>query len=253
MCGSCRASNKVPNKKETQNVCFPCIPQEIDWINYGICSLASDPTSIATDVDCENLSYIADIVPEMVVRIVVRYSLRPDLTLWAVSQGEEVLYVGPEYIPGPFERWETNFVNATAGTYTFDIRFGGGTINYGASFEIWYGALNAPSHHVLLAHGNHTRFVDEVETNGEYIVMDFVIPEANSGPLGTRVSPTSNSSSTSSGSSSSGTLSATYSTTVPTYHCFCEDSSSSGCLQGLCHAADQSQDLCLNLACNWQG
>jgi hypothetical protein len=201
------------------------------------------------------LSYVADIVPVMVVRILVRYSLRPDLTLWAVSQGEEVLYVGPEYIPGPFEQWETVFVNATAGTYNFDIRFGGGSINYGAFFEIWYGSLNAPSHHVLLAHGNHTRFVDEVETNGENILMDFVIPEHTSGHTGiitAASSETSTSNSSKSSDSSSGTLSATYSTTVPTYNCFCEDSSS-GCLQGLCHAADQSQALCLNLACNWQG
>jgi hypothetical protein len=171
----------------------------------------------------------------------------PDLTWWTVGQGEEILYVGPEYIPLPFERWETNFVNATAGTYTFDISFGGDTLNYGASFEIWYGALSSPSNHVLLAHGNYTRFVDEVQTNGEHIVTDFVIPENTSGNIGIITASTETSTSS---SSSSSTLSAEYSATVPTYNCFCEDGS--GCLQGLCHAADQRQDLCLDLACRWQ-
>jgi hypothetical protein len=214
--------------------------------------LARDPASIPADVDCAQLSHYDDIVPEMVVRIVVLYSLMPELTWWRVGQGDEVLYVGPEYIPLPFERWETNFVNATAGTYTFDIDFGGDTLNYGASFEIWYGALSSPSNHVLLAHGNHTRFVDEVQTNGERIVTDFVIPDDNSGFIGI-ITGSNTSTATSTTTTTAPTiiaLSAEYSATVPTHSCFCEDDSS--CLQGLCHAADKRQDLCLNLACRWQ-
>jgi Early growth response N-terminal domain len=205
----------------------------------------------------------------MVVRVVVIYSLLPALTWWTVGQGEDILYVGPEYIPLPFERWETVFVNITAGTFTFDIDFGGDTLNYGASFEIWYGALSSPSNHVLLAHGNHTRFVDEVQTNGEHIVTDFVIPEDNSGVIGmitasneaststnTSSSTSSNSSSnpitiiTTTDNSSASTLSVEYSATAPTYNCVCEDGF--GCLQGLCYAADQRQDLCLDLACSWK-
>jgi hypothetical protein len=242
-------------------VFFRSFVQEIDWINYGICRFASDPESIPENIDCQQLSsYYDNVVPEMVVRIVVRYSLRPDLTWWTVGQGDEVLYAGPEYLPYPFEQWETNFVNATAGRYTFDIRFGG-DVNYGASFEIWYGALSAPSHHVLLAQGNHTRFVDEVETSGESIVADFVIPDKNSGSFGIITAPPSNASSTATtgttvtinGNPTVIAMSAEYSATVPTYNCFCPEDASSGCLAGLCHAADQNKDLCLNLACTWQG
>jgi hypothetical protein len=223
----------------------------------------------------------------MVVRVVVRYSLRPDLTWWTIGQGDDVLYAGPEYLPYPFEQWETNFVNATAGAYKFDIHFGGGEVNYGASFEIWYGALHSPSHHVLLAHGNHTRFVDEVETSGERIVADFILPADNSSSFGIITGPSNDASTTADfilpadNSSSFGiitgpsndasttatattstttsstsptiiTMSAEYSATVPTYNCFCVEDGSSACLQALCHAADKSQDMCLELACSWQ-
>ena len=97
---------------------------------------------------------------------------------------------------------------------------------------------------MLLAHGNHTPFIAEVETYGERIVADFVVPEDNSGYISMETTGNVATTEFFSPVDKRSPMVAEYSGTMPVHNCVC-DGAKKGCLSGMCHFADKSSDLCM--------
>ena len=136
-----------------------------DWIQRMICALSDSPPLDCPD-DITRFPTQAPLdapIPEVddgknVVKFIVQYDSTPGETSWLISQQGRVLYRGPvDYIPGPGERWSTDFFEFPAGVFGFTMRDtagnGMGEGDVKGFFEIWQ--ILRDGSEILLASGNH--------------------------------------------------------------------------------------------------
>jgi hypothetical protein len=89
----------------------------IEWINESVCDMSDDPPE-----ECSSEGPALLPTPGTAgIRVHFGYDYWVKETLWTLSQGDNILFYGPDYEPGPYQVWNTSFVEVPAGYYTFTV------------------------------------------------------------------------------------------------------------------------------------
>ena len=127
-----------------------------DWIKQGICDLSANPptdctsgtndeSSDGTGNDNDNDTGNVSDGSSAKVRVLFAYDFFVDETLWTISQGDNIIYYGPKYQPGPYEAWNTTFEEFPAGDYTFTV--------YDSECDGLQSAFGSGSYKILMLNG----------------------------------------------------------------------------------------------------